>query len=254
MSKSIRIKGTSVGASLLAMLTVGLASADAAGIPVIDVPHTIQSTLNQINTYSQRLQDAREYGENTARWMSALNHYRQQLVRIQGAVMGFGLPQGQDIPKVDANYMVAERCGQGVSFGGLAQAVRLNGSGDLIEQQKQLCASIQRMRNAKYNYTVEFFQDYMPKLEGELDRLATRRNSSNEEGNVAASDNDALRFGNEADANFQAWQSKIQAYEAYIVAMEANQKLLARMAMKGSGAIGTLVNTAALKDALETDE
>jgi hypothetical protein len=111
------------------------------------------------------------------------------------------------------------------------------------------------MQNVKYNYTVEFFQDYMPQLEGELRRLESQRNASNDEGNVAASNNNALQVGNGADAKFQTWLANIQAYDAYIAAMENNQKLLTQMAMKGrSSPLGTMIKTAVLKDALEVGE
>ncbi|MFC5578378.1 hypothetical protein ACFPOA_10190 [Lysobacter niabensis] len=255
MRKDISVKSSHVVASLLMALALRSTNANATGIPVVDIPHTIQSTLNQINTYSQRFQDAYEYGENAARWTSTLSHYRQQLVRINGIVMGFGLPRGQVVSRVDANYLVAERCGLGLGFGSPSQVFRPDGSGNIVEQQKRICANIQRMQNAKYNYTIEFFQEYMPKLEGELDRLGSQRNSSNDEGNVAASDNDALRIGNEAEAKFQAWQANIQAYDSYVAAMEGNQRLLARMAMKGrESALGAMVRTTALKDALEVGE
>ena len=60
------------------------------------------------------------------------------------------------------------------------------------------------MRNFKYNYTVDFFQDYVPRLEEELRRLGAERNTSNDEGNVSASNNNALQVGNAADARFQS--------------------------------------------------
>ena len=90
------IAGKKVGrVTVLAVALVFLGNAAAAGIPVVDIPRTIQSTLNQINTYSQRLQDAAEYGENATRWMQTLRHYQQQLIRIRGAAMISGLPPRQ---------------------------------------------------------------------------------------------------------------------------------------------------------------
>ena len=132
---------------------------------------------------------------------------------------------------------------------------RLDSSGNFIEQQEQVCANIQRMQNMKHNYTIEFLQTYLPQLERELRRLESQRNASNDEGNVAASDNNALQIGNGAEAKFQTWLANIQAYDSYISAMEDNQALLARIAMKGKrGAPGSMVKTAALKGALEVGE
>lgn len=252
MSNSLRKKQLVAAVSLTMVLATGTRGVEAAGIPVIDIPHTIQSTLNQINTYSARFQDMAEYGETLMRWKRTLEQYQQQLIQIQGVVMSFGLPQGQPIKKVPANYMVAERCGGGFNMNNLAKVFQLNPSGNIIEQQQQLCASIQQMENAKLNYTVDFFIEYMPKLQSELKQLESRRNSSNDQGNVAAADNDALRVGNTADANFQTWQANMQAYDSYIASMHNNQRILAKAAMKGKqGILGTLIKTTALKGALE---
>lgn len=252
MSNRLRTKKLVAATSLMLVLATGAPSVGSAGIPVIDIPHTIQSTLNQINTYSARFQDMAEYGETLMRWRRTLEQYQQQLIQIQGVVMSFGLPQGQPVTKVPANYMVAERCGGGFNLSNLTKVFQVNPTGNIIEQQKQICASIQQMENARFNYTVDFFNEYMPKVQAKLDELESRRNSSNEEGNVAAADNDSLRVGNSSDANFQTWQANIQAYDSYIAGMEKNQRLLARKAMKGNqGLLGTLIKTTALKGALE---
>lgn len=252
MSKSFRTKTLVATASLLVVLAAGSPTVGASGIPVIDIPNTIQATLNQINTYSARLQDMAEYGETLMRWKRTLEQYQQQLIQIQGVVMGFGLPQGQSITKVPANYMVAERCGGGFNLSNLTKVFQVNPTGNIIEQQKRICASIQQMENAKFNYTVDFFNEYMPKVQAKLDELESRRNSSNDQGNVAAADNDSLRVGNSSEANFQTWQANIQAYDSYIAGMENNQRLLAKAAMKGKQSVlGTLIKTTALKGALE---
>lgn len=253
MSRSLKTRKLAATVSLLLVLTAGSSSVHATGIPVIDIANTLQSTLNQVNTYSQRFQDMAEYGETLMRWQRTLEQYRQQLIQIQGVVTSFGLPQGQPITKVPSNYMVAERCGGGsFNLHNLTKVFQVNPTGNIIEQQKQICANIQQIENAKFNYTVDFFNDYIPELQSELKQLESRRNSSNDQGNVAAADNDSLRVGNSADANFQAWQANIQAYDSYIAAMQNNQKLLARAAMKGKESLlGTLIKTTVLKGALE---
>lgn len=242
-------------AGLMFATVVAAGGASAAGIPVIDVSNLSQNIMNQINTYSARFQDVAEYGQNATRWMSTLNHYRQQLIQIQGIMSNVGLPQGQSITKVDADYLVAERCngGQGgFSFASLTQQFHLDSAGDLIQQQRQICANIQRMQNAKFNYTIDFFKDYAPKLQDELTRLGGQRNASNDQGNIAASDNDALRVSNDVDIKFQTWQANLQAYDSYIASMQENQRVLAKVALKGKeGLLGTLVKTTALEAALE---
>lgn len=255
-TKQPAIKALVAGMVFAAAVAAG--NANATGMPVLDISNLLQNLMNQINTYSARFQDVAEYGQTATRWTSTLNHYRQQLVQIQGIMSNIGLPQGQSITKVDADYLVAERCngGQGgFSFASLTQQFSLNPSGDLIQQQRQICANIQRMQNAKFNYTVDFFKDYAPKLQDELTQLGSQRNASNDQGNVAASDNDALRVSNDVDVKFQTWQATLHAYDSYIVSMEENQRVLAKVALKGrEGPLGTLVKTATLKAALEVGD
>ena len=208
--------------------------------------------MNQINTYTQRFQDAMEYGQNATRWLQTLEHYRQQLIKIQGVVASFGLPQGRTVSKVSPDYMVAERCGEGAGARSLTSTFQLDPGGSLIDQQLTLCAEIQRTTNAKYNYTIDFFQEYMPKLQSELKKIESQRNASNDEGNVSGVDSNSLQVANSADANFQTFQARINAYDSYIASMENNQRLLTRVALKGRGSpLGTLVKTAVLKGALE---
>ena len=250
MSKSTKKLVAAI--SLTVTLAAGSSSTQASGIPVVDVANTLQAMLNQINTYTAVGQDMAEYGEQLMRWKRTLEQYQQQLIQIQGVVMAFGLPPGQPLTKVPDNYMVAERCGGGFNLSNLTQVFQINPTGNIIDQQKQLCANIQRMQNTKFNYTVDFFTQYAPKLQNELEAAGARRNSSNTQGNVAAADNDALRIGNTADANFQTWQANVQAYDSYIASMENNQRILAKAAMKGKESLlGTMIKTATLKGALE---
>lgn len=249
MSKS---KQKVVAATAVVAALIAGASDTSAGMPVIDIANVIQSTLNQINTYTARFQDIAEYTEEMARWKRTLEQYQNQLIQMQGIVMAFGLPPGQPVTKVQPDYMVAERCGGGISMSSLTKVFQINATGNIIEQQKQLCANIQRMENIKFNYTVDFVTKYAPQMQEALKKSEARRNSSNTQGNVAAADNDALRIGNTADANFQEWQANIQVYDSYIASMENNQRILARVAMKGKETVlGTMIQTGALKGALE---
>lgn len=235
-------------------LTLMAAGGNAVTMPVVEVGgNLIQSMLNQLNTAGQYAQDAAEYGEQAARWQQTLSHYQQQLIRMQSLMMSFGLPQGQQMTEVADDYMVSQRCGGGgFSLTSLARVFNLNPSGNLIEQQKTICANIQLTRNAKYNETVRFMQKTAPEMQTMLTELKAQRDASNNQGNVEASNNNAMQASNKLTVNFQTWSSRMQMYDAYIGSMEENQKLLATLALKGeNNPIGTLVKTGALAGALQ---
>lgn len=243
------------GLALACILAVGNASA---AYPVSEVgPSLIQHMLNQINTYTTQIEAVGEYSEQAMRWKATLAHYQQQLVKMQAMISAIGLPQAQTLSKVDVNYLVAEKCPAQGSSGVtemIAKPFELNPEGDLMEQQRQICVNIRTMQNRKYNDTVEYLLSTAPQVDGFLNKLDGLRVSSNEQGAMEHSDNEALRLSNKLSSQGQQWSTRMQAYDAYIQIMEENQRTLAQGAMKGKRSmIGALIKTAALKAALSVD-
>jgi uncharacterized protein (DUF3820 family) len=235
-------------ASLALMCSLAVGGVNA--VVFHDPVHTVQNVITQI---AQKGKDLTEYGEQAMRWRQTLSHYQQQLIRMQSLMMSFGLPQGQQMTEVPDDYMVRQRCASGgFSLSSLTQVFNLNPAGNITEQQKTLCANIQMTRNAKYNETVRFMRQTVPELQTMLGQLKAQRDASNNQGNVEASNNNALQASNKLNVNFQTWSSRMQMYDAYISSMEENQKVLASLALKGeNNPIGTLVKTGVLAGALQ---
>jgi hypothetical protein len=212
-------------------------------------PNLLQSILNQINTYAQRFQDYDEYAEQAARWQQTLAQYQQQLVKIQGMLSGYDLPKSEKLEKVLENYLVKERCSQ--DGGGFSSEFKLNQNANYLTEQQQICVNIRIIENRKYNSTVDYLVETAPKVMELLKQAEAQRQSSNEQGNVQASTNDAVRINNELQAQGQIWMVQMQAYDAYIASMTENQKMIVKSALKGEqNPLGTLAKTAALKAAL----
>ena len=92
-------------------------------------------------------------------------------------------------------------------------------------------------------------------MRAEMSELEARRGISNENGNVDASTNDAVRMMASMEGKFKVWETQVQSCDAYIQTMQETQKILAHGALKGkSGMLGTFVKTAALKGALEVND
>lgn len=241
----------------IASMTLALTMASASLTPL--PAHAVFATevtqfMNQINLMIQRAQAYAEYGEEAMRWRQTLAQYQQQLVRIQGIISGFGMPQGPELVPVALNHNVATRCG-GFSISSLTKVFSLDGTGNIYEQQKQICANIQMMENMKYNATVEFLSKTASEMTAELQSLDARRGISNENGNIDANTNDAVRMSASMEGKFKVWETQVGSYDAYIQTMQETQKMLAHGALKGkSGLLGTFVKTAALKGALEIND
>ena len=245
--KSVRLMLTSLA------LSCSLATGNGNAVTVVEVgPSAIQHILNQINTYTQSLQDYAEYGENAMRWRNTFTYYQQQLIKMQAMIMSFGMPKGVQLKEVPEDYMVANRCGGGFSLANLTKVFNFNASGNLVEQQQMICGNIQRTENLKYNLTVRFMQRTVPELQRVLKDAESRRNSNNEPSTADTANNDSGQISNKLDVEFKTWDTQIKMYDSFIASMQESQKMLAQTGLKGGHSpLGTLVKTAALKTALE---
>ncbi len=208
--------------------------------------------LNQVQLYLQQINSVTEYGEEAMRWKRTLQQYQQQLIDLKHSIMGFGMPNGLSMEKVADNYGVVQRCGGGFNLASVVQGFVLNASGNLLEQRKKICASIQIANNRKYNETIDFVKITIPQLEQSLASTNARRDSSKDPGVMEASQYDALTYANTFDTRYKGWQIKMKTYDEYIHAMQIQQMQLTELGLKGEiSPLGTLVKTAALKSALQ---
>lgn len=192
------------------------------------------------------------WGKEANSWKSQVDSLKNQIASVQNMLMTLGLQPGPEMEEVPLNYNVAERCG-GFNLSSLTTVFNINGSGDIYQQQKQVCANIQMMQNTKYNETVRFLRTSADEMRNDFNTLRNTQASANNVGNSnkAAQDADAAMYKQEA--RFKDWQSKMTAYDAYIGTMKENQRLLAQIAMKGSRTnqvLGQIGRTAIMETAL----
>lgn len=231
--------------------TIGLASTARAQFAVAEVgPSALNHMLTQVNTWMQQGQDYAEYAQEAQRWYQTYQHYQQQLVRAQGLFMGQGLSLDRPLAEVPDDWNVKSKCGGDFSLANLVSA--LTPGEDFIEKQREICGRLQVAHNRKFNATVRFMREVVPKLDQKLGEIRQRRNSSNDEGNMTAVAVDAQNFNNWMNAEFQGWDMQVKMYDNYIVTLQETQRTLAEVALKGdkSRAIGIPVKTGALQGAL----
>lgn len=214
-----------LGASMLFATNVG-----ASGVPVFDGANWFENMWSKI-------QSGAEFAKDELRWAEQLKRYTDALVSIQGQINSFGLPLGAPLMPVPENYMVPETCGGAdFSMGGMFKTFVLDTTteGDWKSQQRQICVNIRTMRNRKFNESLEFAGGTMQQMQKALDSINTLRNASNLLGNVTAVDSDSLRTANDISVKTQQWEARMKSYDAYIEVMEENQRIVAKMALKGN--------------------
>lgn len=215
-------------------------------------PTQFNTQLTQINTYLQQLQSYTENGLQAQRWYQTYQHYQQQLVRMQGIIKSFGLPSGQSLRPVAEDFLVADRCGGGLSLANLLHAMSPRRDGDLVAQQRELCVRMQRLQNTRYNETVKLLAETLPRMEAQVRSIDAARKRDNDNGTVDASAQATLQTMADIQRDMQEWSSRMDAYDRFLDAARDAQKQLAQMALRGErNPIGTVVKTRALKAALE---
>lgn len=222
-----------------------------AGYPVTDFGSIIESFMN-------RLQSAVEFAKEATRWDEIKQQIDDARAILDAVNFAMDLPAGEPLKKVDPKYLVAETCGQDAMGFNLKTALSLAGiePGDIKSQQKQICVNIRMMQNRKFNDSVEFLDKTVKQAEEAMYENFMRRFGSNKAGGVQSADSDTARLSNELNMMAQQWGTRMQSYDAYIAAMQANQNVLAKAALKGNPknkALGDIVQTVALKGALSVD-
>ncbi|EMR0462860.1 hypothetical protein [Stenotrophomonas maltophilia] len=240
------------------MVMFSTTSVSAGGYPVIDFSNLAQALKDVAQGKAQLKADGLEYAAQVDRWRRTFQEYQNALVQIQGMINNFGLPPGATLERVPDDYMVADLCrtSAGFSAGSLLKKFVLDTSGDLYAQQQQLCVNIQMMENRKRNETVDFIEKTIPSVNASLAKIMGWRGGANGNlaGTLSAVNSDSLRTANDIAKLQQEWEARMRSYDAYQESMMANQRVLARVALKGKpGVISQLVKTAALERALHVD-
>jgi len=230
-------------------------SAGATGVPVLDVPNTVQSTISAVQNVVMTANDVAEYAEQARRWKQQLQQFQQQLVRVQAQLRTVDLPAMQALVPVAENYMVKESCGgEARGFQQVWTLVDMKDDNSVRAQQQQICVNIRVMKNKKYNDSVRYLSHSIPSIKKMLGDIYATRARNNDQGTLQGVDSESLRTANDIEAAGMEWQGRMMAYDAYIQTMEENQRLLAAEALKGSRGnrmLRTVVQTTALKLALE---
>jgi hypothetical protein len=219
-----------------------------AGIPVTDVGNMpnhiitqIQSYLNQLNTYTQRAQDYKQYADMIINPGQA----------FQMAQLSFGAAQFQKRNEMEG---VSERCrgsGSGSMIGELFTAVGLYPNGDIIAEQRRICTMIVVLENKKYNDSVDAMNKLLNDTQTEINTQASRLIGTNRQGDTQTLQANATNGLQTILTNHQQTQERMKMYDDLINVLKESQKALAVRALKGeSTPLSTMTNTLILAGAL----
>lgn len=206
----------------------------------------------------QYILDYQEYKTEAQRWKQTEQQIKDMRAIFDSVNFQLSLPTGMSMDGVADDYMVRDVCGQQGSASMLQRgfsALNLGSTSAIKEEQTKICVSIQMAQNRKYNESLEFLKNTMKQIqEAERQNLESRDNSDNTSGGVQATQSDTARLSNHLLAMGQEWSTRIQAYDAYISAMQARQNVIAQAAITGNSAsrvVTDVAKTVVLKKALD---
>nr|KAJ9633160.1 hypothetical protein H2204_007306 [Knufia peltigerae] len=250
-NKNSRVRAGVLAMSLTAMLA---APVQAYTLPVVEIGMNLfNGTMTEVNTLATQAEALIEYGEQYQRFYETTQNWAQKLAKFNQIIASPIMPKGVKLTPVEPEWNVAERCGAGsiMSLSGIMAALNLNSGGDIISQQRNICAAIQMLENQKYNETIEVVQKTMPDMRKVLDRIKDIRDLFSTEGSMSETSANAAVTDIYMQADFTTWEKQIEGYDKQIQALTKMQQMLAQRALKGSQSpFGTVVKAAALKAAL----
>lgn len=254
-------------AIVIAVLIAPIRPAKATGFPVIDLSAIAESITQFLEEGKRWAETATQYGKELDYFKSTLSKYQSILDDINTAAMSLQGISGVLKPVDEKKYMVAERCRTALSLGDLASSLigslpslNLDGTEDLDmnaikKQQVNICIAMQQTRNKRYNASLKFVSESLPKMQEAMNDLRERRNGSSDPGAQADDSTDASMLGSQLEQQMRDYQANMAAYDGYLASLQNNQVALAEIALKGPGTsvLGTMVRTTALMEALGVD-
>lgn len=223
-----------------------------AGWPVMDYT----AILNALQNYSEQIdrwqETARHYTKQADHWKTQLNNLRH---------LNFALfSVKHDFQEVEIDFGVDVECPGPITSGDIRSVLdvavdklRPNMGGDILQQQRDICAQIVQAKNEKYNDTVrylKFVQIKLKELEVAQRELIPAVGASS--GNTLGYTAQLTEFESTMNGLRAQWESNLSQSDKHIDMLLTMQANLSRRAMNGSPSLlGTVVNTAALKAAFQ---
>lgn len=251
MKNRSRVNRRSVrGAATIISLGLGLSAGQANAQLIVNDPVVLGAHVQQI------AKDAVEFGNQAKRWTDTANHYKQQLIKLQR--LNLGTSQMTDaFPPRAQDYGMEDMCpgpGGGIKdqLTGVLKQAMPKMEGNIVDEQQAICQRMVYAENAKYNESVKMLRTLMQRnqqfqtIEGQRDGVG------NNQGALAANDNEAQRFLIRTSMDLDYWQARMKAYNDYIESLKWDQSRLAKRALAGKkgNVLGQVVQAAALKAAL----
>lgn len=227
------------------------------------VTDTAAIATNEEGFKSQLAQSVAEYSRQGLQYAKQLDQYYQQVEQYKQLLMtvksigtNVSLTSNKLEPIYDPAPLIDQNCtgpSGGSIVGSLATSLvsAISPSDPIASSQQHICADIVTLQVDEYNRTVAML-DQLDQYGGTLQKLSKLADEVNSLGTTSGATTQAATFSAITAHAMHDWQTAIAGDEAIIKALNQQQSILARTALKGSSSIlGDVVQTAAFAAAFK---
>lgn len=228
---------------LVACMVGAVGTTQAAGLSVVDIPHTITNKLAWIMQYQQKYEELKR---QVQQYETQIRELEQQYVK--GRAFEGGAGYRETLSERGLNYSVIERCGNGTGLPAAPARIA-----EIAKLQYDNCVAIVQTENTRYNVMVRILEQLADRDE-EMDKIRedAKNVKQDEKGALDRVHNNIAQFEARLATDIQNTKTLLDAYDASLQALHSEQIRLGQAAFsnKGGSLFGTVVQYGALKGAL----
>ena len=204
---------------------------------IVDAPST---------DYTQNLQWLKQIDQA----LQEVKTYESTLMTVEG--LGSSLLQTpMNLQRItDANSLIQQNCPGAPGLTGMISSLTGINLGDkILASQASICANITLVEIDQYNRTVDIvnqMQGYAATAQ-KLNQLTAIYHNP---GDIAAILQQTTTFNTTINKTMQDWSTAMKADEELVEALQKQQQILSRVALKGNSVVGNLVQVGVLAGAL----
>ena len=207
---------------------------------------------------AQYARQGMQYAKQLEQYYQQVEQYQQLLMSIKGLGINISLSSSKLEPIDDPSALIDQNCPSasgGSVIGSLvtSAAAAVSPETPITVAQQQICANITMLQVDEYNRTVAMLGK-LDQYGSTLQKLNKLTNEVKTLGTTSGATTQAVTYSAITAHAMQEWQTAIAGDQAVIQALNQQQSILAKAALKGqSSVIGTVVQAAALKAAFSVD-
>ncbi len=221
-----------------------------AQVLVTDVANESSAAATDISTGKSLVQQGYQYAKQLEQYQQQIAQYEQLLNTVQGLGTNISFSQNQLQLITDPSSLIDQNCpsagGSIVSTMVTSIASAVSPTQSITASQHQLCAQITMVQIDEYNKTVSI-ANLLGTYGGTVQKLNALANAVNSIGTTSGATTQAATYSATVATAMNNWQSQVAGDQKLIDALNQQQGILARVAMRGQNTpLGNVIQAGAL--------